>query len=68
MSTDIVHWQAPAPSELEEVVSTGAIKVFLVITIPCMLFTFAAAYGFYLWKQWRESKEWERHAAAMGQP
>jgi hypothetical protein len=68
MSTDIVHWQTPAPGGLEEVVSTGAIKIFLIITVPCMLLTFAAAYGFYRWKQWRERKELDRQAAALSQP
>lgn len=50
MSTDIIHWQTPAPGGLEKVVSLGAITLFLAITVPCMILTFAAAYLFYRWK------------------
>lgn len=68
MSTDIVKWQTPAPGGLSKVVSRGAIEVFLVITIPCMILTFSAAYGFYRWTKRRERKEQERQAAELTQP
>ena len=63
MSTDIVHWQAPEPGGLKKVVSPDAIKIFLAITIPCMILTFIGAYGFYRWTKWYEKKEINRHAA-----
>lgn len=62
MSTDIVHWQTPEPGGIEKVVSLGAITIFLSVTIPCMILTFAAAYGFYLWSKYRERKEMDRQA------
>ena len=68
MSTDIVHWQTPAPGGLEEVVSRGAIEVFLVVTIPCMILTFGAAYGFYRWSHRYERKEQDRQAIELTQP
>lgn len=68
MSTDIVHWQTPEIGGVEKVVSSGAIEVFLVVTIPCMLFTFAAAYGFYRWSKRHEQKEMDRRAANLTQP
>ena len=68
MSTDIVHWQAAVTGSLEKVVSLGAIEIFLVITIPCMFLTFAAAYGFYRWSKRRERKEMERQAAESTEP
>jgi hypothetical protein len=68
MSTDIVHWQTPAPGELEKVVSSGAIEIFLVVTVPCMILTFAGAYGFYRWSKRRERKEMDRQAAELTQP
>ena len=61
MSTDIVQWQT-VPGGLEKVVSLGAIEIFLVITIPCMILTFAGAYGFYRWSKWREQKQMDRQA------
>lgn len=68
MSTDIVHWQTPAPGGLEKVVSGGAIEIFLVVTIPCMIFTFVAAYGFYRWTKRSERKEQDRQALEATQP
>lgn len=64
MSTDIVHWQAPEPGGLEKVVSLGAIKIFLIITLPCMFLTFSAAYGFYRWTKRQEKKKMDRQAAS----
>lgn len=63
MSTDIVQWQTPAPGGLERVVSMGAIKMFLVVTVPFMILTFATAYGFYIWSKRREQREMDRQAA-----
>lgn len=57
MSTDIVHWQKPDPAGLEKVVSTGAIYIFVALTIPFMILTFAAAFGFYLWSKRHERKD-----------
>ena len=68
MSTDIVHWQSPNPGGLEKVVSSGAIKIFLAITLPCMFLTFSAAYGFYRWTKLREKREQDRQAATLSQP
>lgn len=68
MSTDIVHWQTPDPGELEKVVSFGAIKIFLSITVPFMVLTFAAAIGFHRWSKQRERKEMDRQAAELKLP
>ena len=68
MSTDIVHWQTPTPGGLEKVVSRGAVEIFLAVTIPCMILTFSAAYGFYRWSKRRERKEQDRQAAGLSQP
>ena len=57
MSTDIVHWQKPDPGGLEKVVSTGAVSIFLALTIPFMILTFVAAFGFYLWSKRHERKD-----------
>lgn len=65
MGTDIVHWQSPEPGGLEKVVSLGAIKIFLSMTIPCMALTFAAACGFYRWSKYRETNEMDRQADMM---
>lgn len=67
MSTDIVHWQAPEPGDLKKVVSLDAIKIFLAITIPCMILTFIGAYGFYRWTKWYERKKMNR-LSATAQP
>lgn len=63
MSTDIVQWQTPAPGALEKTVSWGAIEIFLAITIPCMILTFSAAYGFYRWSKRRERQKYDWQAA-----
>lgn len=68
MSTDIVQWQTPAAGGLEKVTSRGAIWTFLAITIPCMVLTFSAAYGFYRWNKWNEQKMLARQAAELTQP
>ena len=68
MSTSIVQWQTAAPGGLEKVVSRGAIETFLAITIPCMVLTFSAAYGFYRWSKWNEQKWLKRQAAESAQP
>lgn len=68
LSTDIVHWQTPAPGGLEKVVSKGAIKMFLYVTIPFMFLTFSAAIGFYSWSKRHERKAMERQAAELTQP
>lgn len=65
LSTDIIHWRTPDPGALEKVVSLDAIKFFVGMTIPCMVLTFAAAYGFYRWSKYRERKEMDRQAAMM---
>lgn len=57
MSTDIVHWQKPDFGGLEKVVSIGAVKLFVALTIPFMILTFGAAFGFYLWSKWHEHKD-----------
>ena len=68
MSTDIVHWQKPAPGELEEVVSSGAIKMFLIITVPLMIFTFAFAIGLYYWNKLQERKRLGWQATELAGP
>lgn len=68
MGTDIVHWQTPVPGRLEKVVSSGAIEIFLIVTVPCMIFTFAAAIGFYRWSKLREQKKMDRQAAELASP
>lgn len=68
MSTDIVHWQTPDPGALEKVVSSGAIQIFLAVTLPFMVITFVAAYGFYRWSNRQERKEMDRQAAEAALP
>lgn len=68
MSTDIVHWQTPDSGKLEKVVSFDAIKIFLSITVPFMVLTFAAAIGFHRWSKQRERKEMDRQATESKQP
>ena len=68
MSTDIVQWQTPAPGGLEKVISRDAIGTFLAITIPCMVLTFSAAFGFYRWSKWNEQKNEKKQAAELTQP
>ena len=68
MSTDVVQWQTPAPGRLEKVISRGAIETFLVITIPCMILTFSAAYGFFRWSKWNKQKILDRQDAELMPP
>lgn len=68
MSTDIVHWQTSDPGPLEKVVASGAIWIFLAVTIPFMVLTFAAAYVFYRWNKRQEQNETDRQAADESQP
>jgi hypothetical protein len=68
MSTDIVRWQTPAAGGLEKVVSTGAVEVFLITTIPIMAVTFAASYGFYRWSKWQERKKLDKQVSQSSEP
>jgi hypothetical protein len=49
MSTDIIRWNSDADGRLKKIVSTGALQLYLTITLPLMIGTFAAWYGVYWW-------------------
>jgi hypothetical protein len=53
MSTDIVHFDSTATHGSEKVVSLEAIQLYMAITLPLMLMTFACWYGVY----WRVSRK-----------
>lgn len=52
MSTDIVKWEST--QESGKVFQLGALQLYLAITIPMMLATFAAWWGVYWWVNRRQ--------------
>ena len=49
MSTDIVHWDRNTEGYSQENFQLPALKVYLIITLPLMVVTFASWYGVYWW-------------------
>ena len=49
MSTDIVRWNSDNDGHSVRVVSSGALWLYLIITLPLMVVTFAGWYGVYWW-------------------
>jgi hypothetical protein len=60
MSTDIVRWQTNAAGESQRVYQSGALDLYLAITVPMMAVTFGAWRVVYEWMKWKERKEGEK--------
>ncbi|KAF2265884.1 hypothetical protein CC78DRAFT_567210 [Lojkania enalia] len=63
MSTDIIRWNPDADGRPIRTVSTGALWLYLTITLPLMVGTFLAWYGVYWWVNTKDKpaqgrKEW----------
>ena len=54
MSTDIVQYQVAADGTSHEIFQLGALQLYLAITLPMMLLTFASWYGVYFWVDRKE--------------
>ena len=66
MSTDIVQYQVTDTGNSQKVVQLGALQLYMAITVPLMLLTFAAWYGVYWWVDRAEdarSREKSQNAA-----
>ena len=57
MSTDIVHFQNTESGPFEGLLSSGALRLYLAISLPLVVFTLGAWYLFYLW----ETQNTDRH-------
>jgi hypothetical protein len=56
MSTDIVHWDRNGNGKSHEIFQLSALKVYLVITLPLMVLSFAAWYAVYWWVDRKEKR------------
>lgn len=56
MSTDIIRYQTNKEGSSVKVVQSGALRLFLAITLPMMVITFAAWYIVYWWVHNREKR------------
>lgn len=65
MSTDIVTWDTNSLNQQEETVFTGAVKFFLILTLPLIFATFAAWAGFYWSEKRKERKRWDEDENAL---
>lgn len=65
MSTDIVHFDSTATRGSEKVVSLGAIQLYMTITLPLMLMTFACWYGVYWWVSRKDSARRKMESAGF---
>ena len=54
MSTDIVHFDSAGTGGPKKVVSLAALQLYMAITVPLMLMTFACWYGVYWWVNRRD--------------
>lgn len=62
MSTDIVQYQVSADGKSQEIFQLGALQLYLAITLPMMLLTFASWYGVYFWVDRKErAKAVQKH-------
>ncbi|OCK86349.1 hypothetical protein K432DRAFT_341488 [Lepidopterella palustris CBS 459.81] len=57
MSTDIFKFETGNSGKTQKFVQTGALQLFMSITIPLMVLTFGAWYGVYWWVNHREKKK-----------
>lgn len=60
MSTDIITWQTNAAGESQRVYQSGALDLYLAITIPMMAVSFGAWRAVYEWMRWTERKDAEK--------
>ncbi|KIM97239.1 hypothetical protein OIDMADRAFT_130241 [Oidiodendron maius Zn] len=66
MSTDIIQYQVSADGKSQEVFQLGALQLYLAITLPMMLLTFASWYGVYIWVDRKEkAKVIKMHLRAL---
>lgn len=56
MSTDIVTYQASSKGVTHETVSSEALRLYLILSLPLTLATFLAWYGVYWYITWKEEK------------
>jgi hypothetical protein len=56
MSTDIVHWDRNTDGDSQENFQLPALEVYLIITLPLMVVTFASWYGVYWWVDRKDKK------------
>ena len=57
MSTDIIRWQTNATGQSERLYQSGALGVYLAITIPMMVIAFGAWRVVYEWMRYKERKD-----------
>jgi hypothetical protein len=60
MSTDIIQFQITETGKSQEVFQLGALQIYLAITVPMMLATFASWYGVYIWVDRKEKAKVRR--------
>jgi hypothetical protein len=60
MSTDIVTWQTDSGGQTQRVYQSGALGLYLAITIPMMVVTFGAWRVVYEWMRYKERQETEK--------
>jgi hypothetical protein len=63
MSTDIVTFPAGDANQSQRLVSYAALELYFEISLPLMVVTFAAWYGFYWWEMRKERLESKRKSA-----
>lgn len=69
MSTDIIQYQGTEPGKNGEIFSLPALKLFLAISLPMMVFTFLAWGAIYYWARWRaERKSTKQDIEHTGRP
>ncbi|TVY83100.1 hypothetical protein LSUE1_G005916 [Lachnellula suecica] len=54
MSTDIIQFQVSETGKSQEIFQLGALQIYLAITVPMMVITFASWYGVYFWVDRKE--------------
>ena len=57
MSTDIVQFQGPNGGPGPKVFQSDALKLYIYISIPLMVLTFAAWGAIYKWESWKAEKQ-----------
>ena len=57
MSTDIIRFESPSGGPGSEVFQADALKIYVYVSIPLMVLTFAAWYLIYRWESWKAEKK-----------